>query len=183
MYFSTNEHADRIQRDSVAAAFSWAQRAFQCFEELVELNQQTFKAALAENEKSWQMAVSGNTPVELWVNQTNTARSLAQKALSYNHRMLALTTHTQVEWMKIAKARFEHQNSKLQAFVDGVAINAPAGSNSAVTMLKSTVSSAGIAYDTVLKATAQAIAMAQRTQPAAAAPASGDEESRAQARA
>ncbi|NKJ46510.1 hypothetical protein CIC12_07090 [Burkholderia sp. SG-MS1] len=170
MYFSTNPQIDRMQRDSVAAAFSLAQRAFQCLEELVELNQQIVKTTLAENQKAWLVAVSGRSPVELVSHQTQAARSLAEKALSYNHQLLGLATHTQAEWMKFTKARVEQHNSKLQALVDGVASHTPAGSDAAVAMLKSTVSSAGVAYDTVLKATAQAIAMAQRNPLTAAAP-------------
>jgi phasin family protein len=166
-----------MQTESVAAAFSLAQRAFQCYEELVELNQQLLKATLAEGEKAWQVAMSGKAPVELWVHQNQAARSLAERALSYNHQMLGLATQTQAELMKLTKARFDHHNSKWQAFVDGVVSHAPAGSDAAVTVLKSTVSSAGIAYDTVLKATAQAIAMAQRNQPVATAAASGSEKS------
>ncbi|CAB3808744.1 TIGR01841 family phasin [Paraburkholderia fynbosensis] len=170
MYFSTNTQIDGMQHDSVAAAFSLAQRAFQCFEELVDLNQQMVKTALAENQKAWLTAMSAQAPVELWSYQTQTARSLSDKALSYNHQLLGLATHTQAEWMKFTKAHFEQHNSRLQALVDGVASHAPAGSDAAVTILKSTVSSAGVAYDTVLKATAQAIAMAQRNPLTAAAP-------------
>jgi phasin family protein len=170
MYFLTNPQIDGMQHDSVAAAFSLAQRAFECFEELVELNQQMVKTTLAENQKAWLMAVSGQAPVELWSHQTHAARSLAEKARSYNHQLLGLATHTHAEWMKFTKARFEQHNGKLQALVDGVASRAPAGSDAAVTILKSTASSAGAAYDTVLKATAQAIAMAQRNQLTAVAP-------------
>ncbi|QQC66973.1 TIGR01841 family phasin [Paraburkholderia ginsengisoli] len=175
MYFSTNEHPGTLQSESVAAAFSLTQRAFQCFEELVRFNQQMIKATLVESEKAWQVATSGKAPGELWVEQTRAARSLAEKALSYNHQMLALATHTQVELMKFTKAGFEYHNGKLQVLVDGVATHAPAGSDAAVTALKSTVSSAAAAYDAVLKATAQAIAVAQRNQPAAPAPEPGAE--------
>jgi phasin family protein len=180
VYFSTNDHPGWVQSDSIAVAFSLAQRAFQCFEVFVELNQQMVKATLDESANAWQVAMSGKAPVELWVHQNHAARSLAEKALSYNHQMLGLATHTQAELMKFTKARFEHHHSKLHALVDGVASHAPAGSDAAVAALKSTISGAGIAYDTVLKATAQAIAMAQRNQPVAAVPAPGSEKSGAE---
>jgi phasin family protein len=181
--FSTNEHADWMQSDSIAAAFSLGQRAFQCFEELVELNQQMIKTALVESEKAWQMAVSGKAPAELWVHQANAARALAEKALSYNHQMLGLATHAQAELMKFSRARLEQPRGQLQALVDGITKNAPRGSEAAVTVLKSTMSGAEIAYDTVLKAAAQAIALAQRNTPLVSTPASGAGESRDPARA
>lgn len=183
MYFSTNEHLGWAQSDSVDAAFSLAQQVFQCFEELVELNQQAVKATLADSEQAWQLATSGKTPVELWVHQANAVRPIAEKALSYNRQVLEIATHTQVEFLKLFKARFELHNTKMQALVDGVARNAPAGSEAAVTVMKSTVSSAGLAYDTMLKATERAIAMAQRTQSAATTPVSGSAKSRDHARA
>ncbi|MFM0250682.1 phasin family protein [Paraburkholderia sediminicola] len=164
MYFSTNEHLGWVQSDSVSDALSLAQQAFQGFKKLVELNQQVIKATLAESEQAWQVATSGKTPVELWVHQANAARPVAEKALSYHRQLLGIATDTQAEFLKFIETRFEHHNIKLQAFVDGVARNAPAGSEAAVTVLKSTVSSAGIAYDAVLKA-AQAIAKAQENKP------------------
>ena len=164
MYFSTMEHLGWMQSDSVSDAFSLAQQAFQGFEKLVELNQQVIKATLTESEQAWQAATSGKTPVELWVHQANAARPIAEKALSYHRQLRGIATDTQAEFLKFIETRFEHHNIKLQAFVDGVARNAPAGSEAAVTVLRSTVSSAGIAYDTVLKA-AQAIAKAQGNKP------------------
>jgi phasin family protein len=183
VYISTNEHLGWAQSDSVDAAFSLTQQVFQCFEKLVELNQQAVKATVAESGQAWQSAMSGKTPVELWVQQANAVRPVAERALSYNRQVLEIATHTQVEFLKFFKARFEHHNAKLQELVDGVARHAPAGSEAAVTVMKSTVSSANLAYNTVLKATEQAIAMAQRSQPAAIVPASGSAKSRDHARA
>ena len=171
MYIAMIEQSGWTQSDNVSAAFSLARQAFQGFAELVELNQQTAKAALADSEQTVQMALSGKTPVELWVHHANAVRPAAEKALSYNRQVLEIAAHTQAELLKIADARLEQHNLKLQALVDGFARNAPAGSEAAVTVLKSTISNASVAYETVRKATAQAIAMAQRTQPATPSPA------------
>lgn len=183
MYVSTKEHLGWLQSNSVSAAFSLAQQAFQCFEELVELNQQAVKAALVESEQSWQVAMSGKTPVELWVDQANAVRPIAEKALSYHGHLFGIATRTQAEFLKFIEARFEDHNGKLQAVVDGVERYAPAGSEAAITVLKSTISNAGAACDTVLKATAQAIAVARRNQAAVTAPESGLAKSRDNARA
>lgn len=163
MYFSTNEHLGWVHSDGVSDAFSLAQQACQGFEKLVELNQQVIRATVADSEQAWQVATSGKTPIELWVHQANAARPLAEKALSYHRQLLGIATDTQAEFLKFIETQSERHNIKLQAFVDGVARNAPAGSDAAVTVLKSTVSSAAIAYDTVLKS-AQAIAKAQGKQ-------------------
>lgn len=183
MYMSTNEHLGRMQIDHVSAAFSLAQQTFQVFEEFVELNQQVLRQALVESEQSWQVAMSGKTPLELWLHQANAMRPTAEKVLSYNHQLVGIATRAQAQFLKFIEARFQYCNSELQTAVDGVAQNAPAGAEAAVTVLKTTLSNAGVAYDTVLKAAAQAIAMAQQHQPAGAALQSGAAKSRDDARA
>ena len=80
------------------------------------------------------------------------------------------------------EARYTQSNARLQTAVDNFARNAPAGSEAAVTVLKSAVASAGAAYDAMRKATAQATAMAQACQSTANAPASGPAKSSGNAR-
>ncbi|MFM0549499.1 phasin family protein [Paraburkholderia sediminicola] len=164
VYFSTPEQFVSMQSANVAVAFSLAQQTFQYFEELAKLNLQVAKATFAESEQAWQMAVSGKTPVELFIHQASNAKPVAEKVLSYNSHVLEITNAAQAEFLKIFEDRFAQSNTKMQTVFDDFARNAPAGSELAVTAFKSAVSSAGAAYDAMRKATAQAIAMAQATQ-------------------
>jgi phasin family protein len=173
VYFSTPEQFLSMQSDNISAAFSLAQQTFQCFEGLVKLNLQTAKVTLAESQQTWQAAVSGKTPVELFVHQANTAQPVAENVLSYNRHVLEIVNNTQTEIRQLIEARCTQYNASLQTVVDNFARNAPAGSEAAVTAIKSAVSSAGAAYDAMRKATAQAVAMAQACQSTGAAPASG----------
>ena len=61
-----------------------------------------------------------------------------------------------------------HWCRKLQALVDNVSKNAPAGSESAVALVKSALSAANNAYDSVQKATKQAVELAESNFHAAA---------------
>lgn len=170
MYFSTPEQFVSLQSANVAVAFSLAQQTFRYFEELAKLNLQAARATLAESEQTWQMAVSGKTPVELFIHQASSAKPAAQKVLSYNSHVLEMTHAAQAEFLKIVEERFAQSNTNMQMVFDDFARNAPAGSELAVTAFKSAVSSAGAAYDAMRKATAQAIALAQASQlPAPAA--------------
>lgn len=167
MYFSTPEQFISVQSANVSAAFSVAQQTFQYFEELAKLNLQAVRTSLAESGQAWQTAFSGKTPVELFVLQANSTRPIAEKMLSYNSHVLDITKHAQAEFLKIFEDRLEQSNARMQTVADEFARNAPAGSEVAVTAFKSAIASAGSAYDAMRKATAQAIAMAQATHPAA----------------
>lgn len=166
MYFSTPEQLISMQNANVSAAFSLAQQTFQYFEELAKLNLQTVKTTLAESERAWQTAFSGKTPVELFVLQANATKPVAEKMLSYNSHVLDIASRAQAEFLRLFEDRLEQSNARMQQVVDEFARNAPAGSEVAVTVIKSAVANAGTAYDAMRNATAQAIAMAQATQPA-----------------
>ena len=155
-----------MQSANVAVAFALTQQAFQSFEELARLNLQASKASLSESQEAWQLAVSGKTPVELFVQQAGHAKPAAEKVLSYNSHVLGIATHAQAEFLKLFEDRCAQSNARMQTVVDDFARNAPVGSEVAVTAVKSALASAGAAYDAVRKATAQAIAMAQAGQSA-----------------
>jgi phasin family protein len=171
VYFSTPEQFISLQSANVAVAFSLAQQTFQYFEELARLNLQAGKATLAESEHAWQMAMTGKTPVELLIHQSNNAKPVAEKVLSYNSHMLEIANGAQAEFLKIFEDRFAQSNTKMQTVFNDFARNAPAGSELAVTAFKSAVHSAGAAYDAMRKAAAQAIAVAQASQLTAPVPA------------
>lgn len=168
MYTPMTEQLGWMDRGNASTAFSLARQAFQGFEQLIELNQELVKAAFAESEKATQVALSGKTPLELWVHQANAVRPAAEKMLSHHRQVLEVATRTQAELLKILDAQCQQQQLKLRELVDGFARNAPVGSEAAVTVLKSAVSMGGVGYELIRKATAQAVALAQRGHPVAA---------------
>jgi len=153
---------------NVSTAFYLARETFAGFERLVYLNQELVKSALAQSEQTAKAALSCQTPVELLVHHANAARPVAQTLLAHNRQALDIAARTQAELLKILDARFQQQQLKLRDWVDGVARNAPAGSEAAVTVLKSAVSMGGVGYETIHSAAARAAAIAGGNQTAAA---------------
>ena len=133
----------------------------------MELNQELVKTAFAESEKAIKVALSGKTPVELWVHQAKAVRPAAEKMLSHSRQALEIATHTQAELLKILDAQCQQQQLKLRESVEGFARNAPVGSEAAVTVLKSAVSMSGVGYESIRKAAAQAVAIARGNHPVA----------------
>ena len=89
--------------------------------------------------------------------------------LSYTRHIYEIASATQAEFAKVAEAQYDDQNKKVQALVDNVAKNAPAGSETAVAALKSALNAANTTYETVQKAAKQAVEIAETNFNAAAA--------------
>ncbi|MFL9966916.1 TIGR01841 family phasin [Paraburkholderia sediminicola] len=167
MYPLMTEQFGWTDSGNVSTTFSLAGEAFTGFEQLMRLNQQWVRTALAESEQAVKVALSGKTPLELWVHQANAARPAVEKMLAHSRRALEIVTHTQAELLKILDAQFQQQQLKLRESVEGFARNAPVGSEAAVTVLKSAVSMSGVGYESIHKAAMQAVAIARGNRPVA----------------
>jgi phasin family protein len=157
----TPEQLVSAQQGNVTTLFALTNQAFEGFQKLVELNLQAAKSALAESEAGWQEALSGKAPGAFFTSQVGAAQPAAEKVLSYSRHLYEIASGTQAECLKIAQAQYEQQTRNAQTLVDDFARNAPAGSEAAVTALKSALSTASLTYETVRKAATQAIETAQ----------------------
>jgi phasin family protein len=168
----TPEQLTSAQQGNVAALFALTNQAFLGIQKLSELNLQAVKSALAEGEANWQAALSGKTPETLFASQVNATQPVAEKVLSYSRHLYEIASSTQAELAKVLQTQYEQHNSNAQSLVEGFAKNAPAGSEAAVTALKSAFSTASLTYETVRKAATQAVEVAQSNFAAATATAS-----------
>jgi len=72
-----------------------------------------------------------------------------------------IANDTGTEITKLFEKQFAEGNKQLNATIEALAKNAPAGSEGVVTFVKSAVTAANTAYDQVNKATKQAVEMAE----------------------
>ncbi|MFL9935441.1 TIGR01841 family phasin [Paraburkholderia sp. RL18-103-BIB-C] len=165
----TPEQLVSAQQGNITALFALANQAFHGFQKLIELNLQVAKSTLAEGEASWQEALSGKAPEAFLTSQANATQFVAEKVLSYNRHLYEIASGTQAEFLKVARAQYEQHNRSAQSLVDGLAKNAPAGSEAAITALRSAYSTVSLTYETVRKAATQAIEVAQSNFAAATA--------------
>lgn len=157
----TPEQLVSAQRGNATTLFALTNQAFHGFQKVIELNLQVTRSTLAEGEASWQDALSSNTPEALLTRQINATQLLTEKVLSYSRHLYEIASGTQAELLNVAQAQYEQHNRSAQTLVDGFAKNAPAGSEAAITALKSAYSTASLTYETVRKAATQAIGLAQ----------------------
>ena len=157
--------ANKAQFDTL---FGLTNKAFQGMEKLLELNLQVVKSTLAESQENAQRVLSVKDAQELLALQANLAQPVAEKALSYGRHLYEIASSTQAEFARVAEAQFEDQNRKTQTLVENVAKNAPAGSETAVSMMKSAIAAANSTYETINKASKQAVEIAESNFNAAA---------------
>ncbi|MBR8082704.1 phasin family protein [Burkholderia vietnamiensis] len=163
------EQIAAAQKANLESLFGLTTKAFEGVEKLIELNLQVVKSTLTESQENAQRLLSVKDAQELIALQASLSQPVAEKVLSYSRHLYEIASATQAEFAKVAEAQFDEQNKKVQALVDNVAKNAPAGSETAVAALKSALNAANTTYETVQKAAKQAVEIAETNFNAAAA--------------
>lgn len=157
----TAEQIIAAQKANVETLFGLTQKAFEGVEKLVELNVQATKAALAETANNAQAVMSVKDAQELLALQASLFQPLAEKTVAYSRHLYDIASGTGSEFGKAAEAQAADAQAKFLSLVDNAAKNAPAGSETAVAVMKSAVSAANNAIESVQKAVKQATEMAE----------------------
>lgn len=154
--------ADQIvaaQKANMETLFGLTQKAFTGVEKLVELNLQASRAALSESAEQAQALLSAKDAQELLALQAGMMQPLAEKAMAYSRHLYDIANGTAGEFSKAAEAQAADAQKKFMDVVDNAAKNAPAGSETAVAMMKNAVAAANNAAESVQKVVKQASEM------------------------
>jgi phasin family protein len=157
----TPEQIVAAQKANIETIFGLTQKAFEGVEKLVELNVQATKAAMSESANNAQALLSVKDAQELLTLQASLMQPLAEKTVAYSRHLYDIASGTSAEFGKAAEAQASDAQKKFMSVVDNAAKNAPAGSETAVAVMKSAVSAANNAMESVQKAVKQATEMAE----------------------
>ncbi|UFS57186.1 phasin family protein [Comamonadaceae bacterium M7527] len=157
----TAEQIVAAQKANVNTLFGLTAKAFEGMEKLVELNLQASKAAMSEGAENVQAMMGVKDAQELLALQAALVQPLAEKTAAYSRHVYDITSGATSEFTAAAEAQAADTQKKFMAVVDNAAKNAPAGSETAVAMMKSTVAAANNAMESVQKAVKQASEMAE----------------------
>ncbi|MDP2005119.1 MAG: phasin family protein [Rubrivivax sp.] len=157
----TPEQFAAAQKANLETLFGLTSKAFEGVEKLVELNMQVAKTSLAEAAETAQAALSIKDAQELLNLQASMLQPSAEKAAAYSRHVYEILAGTNAEVSKAAEATMADSQKKVLALVDTAVKNAPAGSESAVAMMKSAVAAANNAFESVQKAAKQATEVAE----------------------
>ena len=94
---------------------------------------------------------------------------MAEKAAAYSRQLYDIASGTSAEFTKNVEEQAAEAQKKFMGAVDTAMQNAPAGSESAVAIMKSSISAANNALESVQKAVKQATDMAEANITAATA--------------
>jgi len=157
----TAEQVLASHKASLETLFGLTHKAFEGVEKLVELNVQASKAALSESANHTQAMLSVKDAQELMALQAGLMQPLAEKAAAYSRHLYDIASGTTAEFSKAVEAQTAEMQAKFTGLVDSATQNAPAGSETAVAVMKNAVAAANHAYETVQKAVKQASEMAE----------------------
>ena len=148
-------------QSNLETLFALSQTAFTSVEKIVALNLNVAKSSLQETQDKARAVMSVKDPQELLAWNAQQLQPAAEKAVAYSRLMYDIATSTQAEFTKVAESKLANANANFVAMIDAAAKNAPPGSETAVAMMKSAVAAANSAYDSLSKATKQAVEMAE----------------------
>ena len=157
----TAEQIMASHKANIETLFGLTQKAFEGVEKLVELNVQATKAALAETANHTQAVLSVKDAQELLALQTGMVQPLAEKTAAYSRHLYDIAQAAGAELSKTFEGQTADAQKKFVGLVDSAAQNAPAGSETAVAVIKSAVAAANNAFESVQKAVKQAGDMAE----------------------
>ena len=164
----TPEQLVSTQKASLETLHGLTAKAFEGVEKLVELNLQATKAALTESAQHTQALLSVKDAQELIALQASLFQPLAEKAAAYSRHLYDIASGTGSEFSRAFEGKVAEGQAQFSAMVDNAAKNAPAGSETAVAMMKSAVAAANNAFESVQKAVKQASEMAEANMSAVA---------------
>ncbi len=149
------------QQAAMETLFGLTAKAFEGVEKLVELNMQVAKASMSEAADAARATLAVKDVQELMAMQANLLQPSAEKAAAYSRHVYEIMSETSSQFTKTAESTMADNQKRVLSLVDTAAKNAPAGTESAVAMMKSAVAAANNAFETVQKASKQAAEVAE----------------------
>jgi phasin family protein len=151
-------NATKVNLESQFAMLSaLTSKTFEGMEKLVDLNMNIAKATLEHSSATARQLLAVKDPQEFFSVTAAQAQPSAEKALAYGRQVASIAADTSAEFSRAAESQFAEVNRKVISLVDEVTKNAPAGSETYVSALKTAISNANAGYEQFTKTTKQAV--------------------------
>lgn len=150
------QHILANQKSSIDNLVAIQNSFFEGFEKLVDLNLQAVKATFDDAAQKSQQAIELKDAQEAYAFASSLAQPEAEKALAYGKHVYDIVSDVQSNLTKLGEAQIEQGQKQVTEAIEQFSKNAPAGSESAVALMKSSLTSATSAYESVAKAAKQA---------------------------
>ena len=157
----TVEQVMASHKANIETLMGLTSKAFEGVEKIVELNLAASKTALSEMGDHAKAVLSVKDAQELLALQSGLMQPLAEKTAAYSRHLYDIASSSTTGFTKAAEEQAAEAQKKFMGLVDIAAKNAPAGSETAVAVMKSAVAAANNALESVQKAVKQATEVAE----------------------
>ena len=152
----TNDQLIATQKSNVEAFAGLSEKAFASFEKLIELNMAASKALLGESISHLQALTEVKDAQELMTLQSSLAKPMAEKAASYSRHLYDIVSGSSADFTKVFESASAESQKTVTELLETSLKNAPAGSEAAVTVIKSAMTAGNNAVETAQKSAKQA---------------------------
>ncbi len=150
--------AARAQMEAqLSLATSFSDSMIDGVEKLMGLNLQAAKAGLENSIANAQQLLAAKDPQELFATASQQAQPQAEIALTYARHLTTIARGKQKEFAQAAESQVSENSRQLVAMLDDISKSAPAGSETAVSMMKSAIDNAGSGFSQMSRSAKVAI--------------------------
>ena len=157
----TPEQIIAAQKANIEQLFGLTNKAFASVEKLIDLNIKVSREALQDAAKHSQAVLSAKDAQELAALQTSLFQPLAEKVSNYSRQLYEIASENGQELGKVVEERTADAQKAVSNLVESAAKNAPAGTEASVAVVRSALSAANNAFESVQKSVKQASDVAQ----------------------
>ncbi|WP_050476936.1 phasin family protein [Herbaspirillum rhizosphaerae] len=149
--------ATKANFEAQVALFSqFANKTFEGVEKLVDLNLKATKSSLEETHEAVQKLLTAKDAQEFFSLSSAQAQPSVEKGIAYGRHVAGIFSSTQAELTKTAESQLAEVNRKVISMIDEAAKNAPAGSEGALSFVKTTIGNFNAGYEQLTKSAKQA---------------------------
>jgi len=159
----TAEQCAKVQLTGLEAMAGLANKTFEGFERVVELNLQTMKTTLAQAREGAMKAPSVQNPQELVELQIQFFQRAADNVLEYRRQLTDILAATRVEFEKVAEAQYTTNMGQLQGLIESAVSNAPSGSTPPLAAWQEAIKATTTLYESMQSTAKQAAEVAENS--------------------
>ena len=152
----TNDQLIATQKSNVEAFAGLSEKAFSSFEKLIALNMAASKALLGESIGHLQALTKVKDAQALMTLQSSLVKPMAEKAASYSRHVYDIVSGSSADFTKVFESASAESQKAVTELLETSLKNAPAGSEAAVTVIKSAMTAGNNAVETAQKSAKQA---------------------------
>lgn len=158
---ATPEKLAASNKATVESLLSVSATAMASAERLAALNLNTARAMIEDSMANLKALTEAKDPQAFVALQTSLVQPGAEKLVAYYRSVYEIASQNQEEISKLLESQFAELNKTMNAALDEAAKSAPAGSDVAISAVKSALAAANSTYDSVSKAARQVVDIAE----------------------